>query len=188
MKPHELIPQFDTFLSARGLSFSAIAIGGAALSLMGIINRETRDCDILEPELPEYIKRAANEFAREIRRQGEIISDDWLNNGPEQLKQILPKGWSNRLVPLFAGKSLQLMTLGREDLLKSKLFAYCDRGTDLNDCILLNPTRSELIEQYDWLKVQDAHPKWANHVQDRLIDLGDKLGYGISKSNFASKV
>ena len=59
MKPHETIEQFDLFLTKQGLSLSAVIIGGSALSLLGVISRETRDCDVLHPQLPEGIIRAA---------------------------------------------------------------------------------------------------------------------------------
>ncbi|CAN5912349.1 hypothetical protein BH11MYX2_BH11MYX2_01270 [soil metagenome] len=49
-----------------------------------------------------------------------------------------------------------LRTLGRPDLIKSKLFALCDRGTDWSDCIALAPSREELTEALPWLEIQDA--------------------------------
>ncbi|MCG5055450.1 MAG: hypothetical protein KA712_20990 [Myxococcales bacterium] len=49
--------------------------------------------------------------------------DDWLNNGPMQLSDVLPTGWRERVQPIFQGQVLALSTLGRPDLLKSKLFA-----------------------------------------------------------------
>lgn len=55
MKPTEIIPRFDAFLAERGLVLEAIATGGAALALLGIIHRETRDCDLIEPDLSPAI-------------------------------------------------------------------------------------------------------------------------------------
>jgi hypothetical protein len=85
MNPNEIIPQFDAFLAERGLRLEAIATGGAALALLGIIHRETRDCDLVEPPLTEDLRQAAVAFAAEIRSRGEILRDDWLNNGPASL-------------------------------------------------------------------------------------------------------
>ncbi len=51
MKPKETLARFDTFLAKRGLALEAIVVGGAALGLLDVISRETRDCDILHPKL-----------------------------------------------------------------------------------------------------------------------------------------
>lgn len=56
------ISLFDKFLSDRKLEFRAIIIGGAALNLMGVISRETRDVDFLDPEIPAEIKKAQKGF------------------------------------------------------------------------------------------------------------------------------
>jgi len=39
MNPRETIERFDRYLAARGLELDAIIIGGAALSLLGLISR-----------------------------------------------------------------------------------------------------------------------------------------------------
>ena len=119
-------------------------MGGSALALLGITDRQTRDFDILHPELPTEIAEAAREFAAHLRGEGVELADDWLNNGPMQLADVLPRGWRLRL--------------GRADLLKTKLFALCDRGTDLADCIAMAPTVVELKEAEPWLSEQDANP------------------------------
>ncbi len=51
MKPLETLQAFDRYLEAKSERFSAVVIGGTALSLLGVISRETRDCDILDPPL-----------------------------------------------------------------------------------------------------------------------------------------
>jgi hypothetical protein len=40
---------FDDFLFWKKKQFSAVVIGGGALSLLDIITRETQDIDILDP-------------------------------------------------------------------------------------------------------------------------------------------
>ena len=74
-----------------------------------------------------------------------------------QLDDVLPIGWRERAKRIFEGQALALSTLGRPDLLKSKLFALCDRGTDLPDGIALAPTAAELAERAPWLEVQDGN-------------------------------
>ncbi len=52
MNTRETLNRFDQYLSIRGLRFEAVAIGGAALNLLGVVSRQTKDCDILFPEIP----------------------------------------------------------------------------------------------------------------------------------------
>jgi hypothetical protein len=178
MKPKETISAFDVFLAKRGLVLDAVAIGGAALGLLGVIHRETRDCDILYPALPEVIREAAVDFAFQARHQGEELSDDWLNNGPSSLADVLPAGWIDRVQVIFSGSALTLRCLGRSDLLMSKVFALCDRGIDVQDCIALAPSPAELDEITAWLEAQDAHPGWPDHVRAVLADLRGRLRHG----------
>jgi hypothetical protein len=73
---------------------------------------------------------------------------------------------------------LVLRSLHRADLLKSKLFALCDRGLDLPDCLALAPTPAELAETVAWLEPQDLNPHWPAHVRSTLGDLARRLGHG----------
>ena len=180
MVPVEVVKRFDLSLKEKGLTLEAIVIGGAALCLLGVVSRETRDCDILHPELSEEVRAAAVEFAKTSRAEGRKLDSDWLNNGPSSLVELLPEGWRGRLQLAFQGDALTLHALGRPDLLKTKLFAYCDRGTDLGDCLALAPTDAELQEALPWVQLQDAHPDWARHVAETLEDLGRRLGHGVS--------
>jgi len=52
MDIYELLVWFDQYLAKRRLQFEAVAIGGAALNLLGVVSRLTKDCDILYPEIP----------------------------------------------------------------------------------------------------------------------------------------
>ncbi len=179
MLPRPTIEAFDAWLATRSLHLDAIVVGGSALALLGVTDRHTRDFDILHPELPEEIARAAREFAVHLRREGVELADDWLNNGPMQLARVLPDGWRLRVQVAFTGISLTLTTLGRADLLKTKLFALCDRGTDLADCIAMSPTAEELEAAEPWLAVRDANPMWPDHVHTTLDDLRRRLGHGV---------
>jgi hypothetical protein len=174
MKPNETIPLFDQYLKKHKLSFDAVVVGGTALAILGVIKRETQDCDILFPEIPSPIHKAAQDFAK---TKG--LETNWLNNGPESLKRDLPKGWMARLQDLYAGDALVLKTLGRNDLLATKLWAYCDRGFDLDDCIKLKPTREELLEAIKWVSHQDSNESWPDHVKGMFAELAKELGYEL---------
>jgi hypothetical protein len=179
MKPFDTIQAFDQFIAARGLYFEGIVVGGTALALLGVVSRTTRDCDVLAPAIPEPIRLAAIEFARRRSEHGDALADDWLNNGPQSLANALPEGWKERLQVAFQGKGIVLHSPGRLDLLRSKLFALCDRGSDLPDCIALEPTEEELNIIAPWLRMQDGNPDWPSHVQDTLDDLRRRLRHGV---------
>ena len=81
------------------------------------------------------------------------------------------------LIALYKGKALNLLTLGRMDLLCSKLYAYCDRQQDLADCLALKPNPRELGQCLPWLLQRDANPLWPDHVRVSLNQLKEVLGY-----------
>ncbi len=176
MKPAETIAEFDRFLAARGLELEAVIIGGAALGLLGVVSRETRDRDILHPALPEEVAAAAREFAS---KRSQPLDEDWLNDKPSSLTRDLPPGWEQRLQPVFEGEAIRFQTLGRMDLLRSKIFALCDRGIDIGDCVALAPSAAELGEVGPWLEDRDGNPMWPEHVREVVDDLRKRLGHGL---------
>ena len=179
MMPRDTLAAFDRHLAQRALRFEGVVIGGAALNLLGVVLRPTKDCDILYPELPGEIMAAARTFAAEVRRAGQPLADDWLNNGPASLAGQLQSGWQWRLQTCFTGGALRLRSLGREDLLCTKLFALCDRGLDLTDCLALAPTAAEIAAILPWLQRQDLNPDWPVHVRATIADLATRLGHAL---------
>jgi hypothetical protein len=168
------IPEFDKYLEKKGLFFKGTIIGGAALLILEISERQTKDVDCLSPQIPPEIKEASREFANE--HSSLKLDPDWLNNGPQTLLDNLPKDWRTRLSPLFLGSSLNLTTLGRPDLLKTKLFAFCDRtDPDFSDLLRLKPTEEELNDSIDWVKKCDANPGWPAHVENMFNNLKEAL-------------
>lgn len=180
MYPAQIIAAFDKHLSQNNLQFTAIVVGGCALALMNCITRETQDVDVLEPKIPQEILNSAHDFANQWNQVNrDVLKINWLNNGPASLQRDLPIGWDKRVEIIFQGKSLTLYTLCRSDLLISKLFAYCDRVIDKNDCIKLNPTREELLTTFEWVKELDGNPMWPTHVRSMFEDLAKELGHEL---------
>ncbi|MFZ4579085.1 MAG: DUF6036 family nucleotidyltransferase [Myxococcota bacterium] len=179
MHPRPTLEAFDQFLHARDLRTEAVIIGGTALVLLGVIERATRDVDVLAPELSPIVLESARAFAREQRDRGVDLADDWLNNGPSLLGDALPSGWRERTERVFTGRALRLDTLGRMDLLRSKLFALCDRGTDLLDCLALKPDEAEIDQILPWLADQDGNPDWPAYVRQVLTDLRRRLHHAL---------
>ena len=91
MKPRKTLDDFDSFLAKEALHLEAVVIGATALTLLGLIDRQTRDVDILVPQLPSDIALAAKRFAVQVRASGEALADDWLNNGPSSLPNSFPQ-------------------------------------------------------------------------------------------------
>lgn len=171
-----IIEEFDIFLHNLGLKFNAVIIGGAALNILDITGRTTKDVDCLDPEIPVEIKEASHLFTKQ--RDDLELDPNWLNNGPITLKKDLPSGWRTRTQLLYQGKSLYLEALGRSDFLKSKLFAYCDRTyPDLEDLKNMKPTEEELLESIEWVKARDGNPLWPAHVEEAFLALRKALGY-----------
>ncbi|MCF6227731.1 MAG: hypothetical protein L3J82_03560 [Planctomycetes bacterium] len=106
------------------------------------------------------------------------LIDNWFNNGPWSLVDDLTDGWNARLRPAFEGKAIVLQTLDRLDLIKTKLFALCDRGSDWEDCEALNPTEEELVDAELWVADRDANPDWPAYVTKILNELREKLKNG----------
>lgn len=165
------IKEFDRFLKSKKLEFEATIIGGAALVIMDIIDRKTKDVDCLDPVIPKEVKLASIEFAKE----DPTLISDWLNNGPISLMPDLPEGWRERLRVIFSGEAITFHTLGRIDLLKTKLYAYCDRGIDLKDCIDMKPSINEIEQCRQWVIEGDANELWEAHVKKSLKHLIEEL-------------
>lgn len=92
MFPRPTIEAFDAYLQGQGLRFEGIVVGGSALALMGVVQRPTRDFDVLAPTLTPELTVAARDFAETQRRAGVDLHDSWFNNGPMQLVDVLPDG------------------------------------------------------------------------------------------------
>ena len=146
-----------------------VVCGGAALGLQELLDRPTRDVDILGrwdeaildivgiETFPEDMVACINRVAAnhpELAGMGQ----NWINLGPRTLVQAgLPKGLEDRLRALRVGNKLTLRLLARQDLLALKLYAAVDdlgsrqeiHFADLNG---LEPTYNELDWAVEWLR------------------------------------
>jgi hypothetical protein len=104
MEVRATLEAFDGFLAERRLRFEAVIVGGAALNLLGIVHRPTRDCDVLCPPLTPQVAAAAAEFAglRGLPRT-------WINDGPSSRVRELPAGWEARLQDAFRSREGELL-------------------------------------------------------------------------------
>jgi len=111
--------EFDEFLHEKGLSFECVTIGASSLILMDVITRDTKDCDVLYPGIPEEIKKASVEFSIVKKVEKIELPEEWFNNGPESMRDYLPEGWKENLQTIFDGKALTIKTLDRVNLLST---------------------------------------------------------------------
>ena len=156
---HIAVSTLDDILFDLKESRHLVVCGGTALLILDIIQRETRDIDIIVPEVDPILRNVANAVAKKLS-----LPQDWINDGPKTLADELTTGWRERVQRLYQGKALTIDALGRIDLLATKMYAFCDREDDFQDVINLRPTQSELKQIYPWVMDRDASDLWPNRV------------------------
>jgi len=140
--------------------------GGAAMQAMGAWERVTYDIDTIMPKIDEELLAAARRVAVKLG-----LSQDWLNNGPDSLLQELERGWRDRVVEMYHGENLSVYSLGKMDLLKTKLWATCDRMEDIEDILFLSPTKEELLEAKQWVLQRDASDFWPEIIEEAMREI-----------------
>ncbi len=161
----------DEELALKGESRELIACGGGVLSVMGIISRQTRDLDVITPELDAVLLGCAERAALKLG-----LDPEWLNNGPSGFVRDLEKGWELRTETIFPGKHLVIQALGRRDFIATKLQGLCDRDEfDLEDILALKPTSEEIESLKSWLLLRDASELWPKRVESQLRKLFGRI-------------
>lgn len=160
----------EAALEAQGAGpYEIVVIGGAALSVMGIGIRSTKDVDVLalrqgpthlrvptlvkRKPLPEPLLAAAAAVADALG-----LSPEWLNAGPaDLLDHGLPGGFESRLTAEFFGPQLTVWFPSREDLIYLKTYAAADTGIGRHteDLQALKPSCEELLAGANWARSQD---------------------------------
>lgn len=171
-------------------------LGGAALNLLGIVERTTDDVDILAfatprsdgapeqgtmrapPEpMPEPLTRAARTVARDLG-----LDPHWLNTGPAlQWRTGLPPGLEAR-VQWRRYSALWVGVVHRYDLIHFKLFAAADstgpRSVHYQDLLALRPSAAELDAAAVWVRTQDASPAFSDTLDLVVTHVRTDLGHG----------
>ena len=167
-------------LEGAGESYAIAIIGGAALSLLGVVERTTRDVDVLAfatrsgrrawaltpppRPLPVVLADAIRTVGRDLG-----LAEDWLNVGPAlQWKAGLPPGLVGRIT-WKRYRALRVGVVGRTDLVCFKLFAAADDGPEgrhARDLAALAPTDAELRQAARWVKTQDATAEFSAIVDE----------------------
>lgn len=166
----DALARVGELLAAEGRTYAIVVIGGAALNLLGIVERATTDIDILAfaqktgagtPELveapeplPSPLMRAAHIVGGDLG-----LADGWLNAGPAaQWRSGLPPGLDQR-IEWRRYAALDVGIVGRRDLVFFKLYAAADStGRDsvhYQDLLALRPDAEELEAAAKWVGAQD---------------------------------
>lgn len=164
-------------VAASGQRFSIVVVGGASLTVLGIVVRATNDVDVIAVAektqageiifqnanpLPEIIIRAAGTVARD---RG--LPPNWLNSVVgSQFEAGLPPDLEKGLEWRSYG-GLEVGFAGRQALIFLKLYAAADNSPSsvhTQDLIALRPTAAELAVATKWVVGQDASPEFASIV------------------------
>jgi hypothetical protein len=167
-------------VAALGQRFELVVVGGSGLLALGLIERSTRDVDLLalragddlgsaEP-LPAALEVARDRVARDFS-----LPPDWLNPGPTDLLDLgLPDGFIDRLERRDYGDSLTVYLASRYDQVHFKLYALVDQGPGKHedDLRALSPTEEELLAAAHWSRSHDPSEGYAQMLRDVLTHLG----------------
>jgi hypothetical protein len=168
-------------LTARGLHYEVILVGGGNLILRGLIARPTtKDLDLLgewTPDgvapirpMPEPLRDAVIDVGRAFG-----LADDWLNTGPDSLLDLgLPDGFVERLERRDFG-GLVAWLAGRYDMVCFKLYAAVDQGPrsrHFQDLRELGPGRDDLLEAARWATGHDPSPGFRSLLVETVRELG----------------
>lgn len=171
-------------LAAAGESYAIVVLGGAALNLLGIVARTTRDVDIVafasNPDTPAKanLEMPPKPLPAALARAIATVAIDfgldpqWLNTGPDlQMKAGLPPGFQSRL-EWRRYAALVVGIASPTDLIAFKLFAAADgapEGRHVRDLVALRPTDEQLASAAEWVKTQDANTREFPRIVDEVV-------------------
>ena len=160
----EALETLGELLETRAQRFEIVVIGGGSLLLMGVIQRPTKDLDVValvvsgaiaraEP-WPEPLREAVADVAVALK-----LDEQWLNPGPTSLVDCgLPSGFSERLTAR-PFRNLVVHFASRLDQVFFKFYAMVDQGPrskHAQDLKKLAPSSAELLEAARWSRQQDS--------------------------------
>jgi hypothetical protein len=167
-------------LESPQIKWHLIVCGGAALSVLNLVQRTTKDIDVIGKLIGDKINYADFDpiFIEQISLIAELFNlpSDWINTGPESfIKTGLPKGITKRLTTKNYGNNLSIGFISRYDQIFLKLYASVDRGGyHVDDLIKLNPKETELLNACKWVCEQDTSEGFYILLKSMLEQIGFK--------------
>lgn len=186
----EALAAVGDLLEAEGVHEAVVVVGGASLSLLGLVPRATRDVDVIarvvqhegageepliHPEpMPPALTRAVETVARDFG-----LPADWMNTDVAlQWKTGLPPGLADELTWRDYG-GLRVGLVGRRALIALKLFAAVDdgpRGVHFQDLVTLAVSDEELEQAAAWVRGQDAADEFGQMVDQVIVHARERRG------------
>lgn len=167
-------------VAALGQRFELVVVGGSALLALGLIERSTRDVDLLAlrtgaeldsaKPLPPALEAARDRVARDFS-----LPTEWLNPGPTDLLELgLPEGLVDRLERRDYGEGLTAYFASRYDQIHFKLYALVDQGPGKHEADLraLSPTEDELLAAARWSRLHDPSEGYERVLREVLTHMG----------------
>lgn len=167
-------------VAALGQRFELVVVGGSALLALGLIERSTRDVDLLAlrtgaeldsaKPLPPALEAARDRVARDFS-----LPIEWLNPGPTDLLEFgLPEGLVDRLERRDYGEGLTAYFASRYDQIHFKLYALVDQGPGKHEADLraLSPTEDELLAAARWSRLHDPSEGYERVPREVLAHMG----------------
>jgi hypothetical protein len=156
----EALSALGAVLADRGYSYDLFAVGGGALALMGVIDRATKDLDVVALVSGTRVV-SARPLPAPLREAAAAVAG--------QLGLGLPPGFLERAA-IRDFDSLRLRLAGRRDQIFFKLYADVD-GAPGNkhhlDLLALSPAVEELRAAAEWVRQQEVSP---HPIEDLLRD------------------
>jgi hypothetical protein len=167
-------------LAAADERFELVVIGGSGLLALGLVERSTRDVDIVAlregsglqgaSPLPAALRTARDKVARDFD-----LPESWLNPGPSDLLDFgLPEDFSDRLASRSYGEGLVVHFASRLDQIHFKLYAAVDQGPGKHsrDLEAMAPTDEEMLQAARWTLTHDPSPEFKEVLKRVLSHYG----------------
>ena len=183
-----LLMSLGDHLTVAGVSVAIVVVGGASLVLTGLIERATKDIDIiaqvdesngsamplpavpLPPAMEEAIRTVARDFALPADWMNTQVGAQWQAGLPPDLLVGAVRRQYGRLTVYFAA---------RAGLIPLKLFATIDSGPEskhYQDLLALAPTDEETDRAADWVRGQDVGEHFEQLMEQAVERLRTDLG------------
>ncbi len=179
---YRVLDAVGELLAANEERVSIVVIGGAELQLLGVIDRATRDVDIVAvtrtpgdlqelvrpPEpLPAPLESAIAQVGSDFG-----LPEHWMNREPAGQWDVgFPEGFAERVEWRTHG-GLDVGVASRIDLIFFKLEAAADQpdssSRHFGDLVALNPSDDELDRAAEWARSKNAGAEY-HDIIERVI-------------------
>ena len=187
---NELFSALGAHLERADAAVTVIVVGGAALAARGIVERTTKDVDVIArveevdrqrrivraepfpPELTAAIERVARDFGLPPDWLNAVVGRQWETGLPARFEEGMR--WS-----VYGGLTVGLV--GRGTLVALKLFAAVDQGPESvhwQDLLALGPTADEVDQAVAWVRSQDVGVEFERFVDEAHERLREELARG----------